>query len=74
MLFFTYDIFLTHIRRILTLGKYKLSTPTLLYALIPSGIRKNTSFPEVFFFYPIFWELYFPASPFCPYPMYSGQD
>ncbi len=53
MLFFTFDIFMTQFHSILTLGKYKLSTPTLLYALIPLGIRKNTSFPEVFFFYQI---------------------
>ena len=32
------DISLTHLSRILILGKYKLSTPTLLYALIPTGI------------------------------------
>ena len=40
---------MTQIVNIVIIGKYKLSTPTLLYALIPFGIRKNTSFPEVFF-------------------------
>lgn len=72
MLFFTFDIFMTQFQSILTLGKYKLSTPTLLYALIPLGIRKNTSFPEVFFFYQNRSVL--PLSPLFSYPMYLVQD
>ena len=37
----SFDISLTHLSRILIFGKYKLSTPTLLYALIPSGIDEE---------------------------------
>ena len=51
------DTSLTHFSRILIFGKYKLSTPTLLYALIPSGIDGEA--PRGVFSFILMWGVFY---------------